>query len=332
MEFLVKSKIKILIVEDDVSWRESIRNMFKEILPSASVKCTGDGREALNWIEEKEKYDLISLDINLGSTHLKTPDGKPDLKIQGCNGLTILRKARELKSCNGVVVITAAPHDQTLEVVITDEEERNRIQMTPSAYLEELFPSRNLYLNKPYNRSDVDKAIVTYKKSLTLELIRQLCIAPSPLAPPYIIDWPSGDLSTMRSCTIQSKESKKTKGKPITHKSDFTFLFSLCKMPDFVSKDAAYLIYEQNKSKQVKPEVVNKKADSYIASFRRRLRSAELDPNMIFVDERGRGWKLSPQVTIKGLSTVNIRGPGTGSYDMTQDIESSDNDSVPFDE
>lgn len=53
---------------------------------------------------------------------------------------------------------------------------------------------------------------------------------------------------------------------------------------------------------------------------------------MIFVDERGMGWKLSPQVTIKGLSTVNIRGPGTGSYDMTPDIESSDNDSVPFDE
>lgn len=332
----MKAKIKILVVEDDVSWREAIRKMFKEILPLASVKCTGDGREALRWIkEENEKYDLISLDINLGSTHLKTHDGKPDLEIPGCNGLTILRMAYELKSCNGIIVITAAPHDQTLEVVIPSEEERCKVRMTLNGYLEELFPSRNRSLNKPYKESTIDKSIITYKEILTPKLIKQLCMATSFIKPPYIINWPIGEYSSFRSCVIQSKETKEKLN--IVNRLDLAFLYCLCEItkmsPGFISKDTVYKIYsEQEIQKKLKDTVVNKKADSYIASFRRRLRSAGLDPNMIFVDERGMGWKLSPQVTIKGLSTVNIRGPGTGSYDMTPDIESSDNDSVPFDE
>lgn len=170
------NEIKVLVVEDVANWREALCQMYKEIIPQCQVNSASSGPDALRMIENGERFDLLSLDINLGITHPKTEVGQPDLdlNVHGADGRSVLRRAHELKACKGVIVITGLAHDTTLALVIPDLEERKRVRMTLHAYLQDLFPGKNLYLQK-YPESKIPESIRDFRKALSCKRLLSLC-------------------------------------------------------------------------------------------------------------------------------------------------------------
>lgn len=83
---------KILIIEDNETFRQTLCNMLKSRFPSTSLYEAGDGNEAFEKIETVNP-DLIFVDI----------------KLPGDNGLEITRKIRSSNRNVRIVVITS--HD-----------------------------------------------------------------------------------------------------------------------------------------------------------------------------------------------------------------------------
>jgi len=152
--------------------------MYEKILAQMSpvVETASSGQDAINRIKnvKNDKFHILSCDINLGSTHPRTTEDMPDTSIPGADGRAVLRLASKLEACNGVVVITGLQHDEELEVVIPDEVERKHLKMALDTYLQELFPGRNLCLNKHPDVS-VTESIAVYMEKLRLEELLKLC-------------------------------------------------------------------------------------------------------------------------------------------------------------
>ncbi|MBC8359425.1 MAG: response regulator [Candidatus Aminicenantes bacterium] len=168
------NEIKVLVVEDDANWKEALCQMYKQIIPQCHVNSASSGIDALRMIENGEKFDLLSLDINLGITHPKTEVGHPDLNVYGADGRSVLRRAHELNACKGLIVITGLAYDTTLALVIPDLEESKRVRMTLHAYLQDLFPGKNLYLKK-YPESKIPESIRVFMKALSCKRLLSLC-------------------------------------------------------------------------------------------------------------------------------------------------------------
>lgn len=144
-----KAQIRILVVEDDPTWSEALVGMYRNIFShlSTSIETAISGQQAIRRIRDGENFNLISCDINMGLTHPRATDGSL-VTADGADGRSVLRVASEHKACNGIVVITGFDQDKTYEFVVPDEGQRRRIHMTLHAYLDGLFPGRNLYLKK----------------------------------------------------------------------------------------------------------------------------------------------------------------------------------------
>ncbi len=80
------NKGTILIVDDEVGPRESLRMILK---PIYEVYTVGDGHEALRFIHDKN-IDLVTL----------------DLKMPGLSGIDVLREIKKLQTDIEVIVIT----------------------------------------------------------------------------------------------------------------------------------------------------------------------------------------------------------------------------------
>ena len=76
----------ILIVDDEVGPRESLRMILK---PIYDVHTAENGEEALNFIS-KEKVDLVTLDLNM----------------PGLPGIDVLQKIKKLKPDIDIMIIT----------------------------------------------------------------------------------------------------------------------------------------------------------------------------------------------------------------------------------
>lgn len=82
----MEQKASVLIVDDELGPRESLRMILK---PLYDVRTATNGQEALDYIQ-KEKIDLITLDI----------------KMPGLSGMDVLRELRKLGSDAAVVIVT----------------------------------------------------------------------------------------------------------------------------------------------------------------------------------------------------------------------------------
>jgi putative two-component system response regulator len=82
----MEQKASVLIVDDELGPRESLRMILK---PFFNVSTAANGKEALDHIQ-KEKVDLITLDI----------------KMPGLSGIDVLQELRKLGSDAAVVIIT----------------------------------------------------------------------------------------------------------------------------------------------------------------------------------------------------------------------------------
>lgn len=323
------NQIKVLIVEDDAEWRESLCRMYEEILPACHVDSASSGRDALRRIENGDRFNLLSLDINLGSTHPRTEAGH----IPGADGRSVLRRAHEKHSCNGVIVITGLAYDETLIWVMT-EEEIKKVRMTLHASLDGLFPKRNLYLQK-ISTGTPDECISQYKTVLDRKKLESLCAAIPGVPPPYTIDKQKDEI------LIKSR-TKHDSYISVKHPRDRELIRLLCEMKKYpgkswIEKETVSVIYRKaDETKQSEKEDKSaRNADSEINSLKRRLRKEEIDPDALLNSVRGIGWELCSQVHLgPGFSSVDKRSSGLGTKygrDMVMDDLPDENSSDQFD-
>ncbi|MEI6428951.1 MAG: hypothetical protein WCO45_11295 [Pseudanabaena sp. ELA607] len=126
-----KRKLKILVIEDDARFSEeivkTIKKILNEFLYSCEIDCSYSAEDALDKIvTQKKKYDLISIDINLGQSSR--------------SGYALLLDISKFKSCNGLVVFTAIENDREYD----KRRKTNTKEATPldlSDRLKSLFPN-----------------------------------------------------------------------------------------------------------------------------------------------------------------------------------------------
>jgi DNA-binding NarL/FixJ family response regulator len=92
MKSLTTSTHKILIVEDNDSFRLALRSLLNSRYPAMSFKEARDGREALNEVSAFDP-DLIFMDI----------------KLPGKNGLELTEEIRAVNSEVKIIILTS--HD-----------------------------------------------------------------------------------------------------------------------------------------------------------------------------------------------------------------------------
>ena len=92
MEVLTTVTHKILIVEDNDSFRQALRSLLSSRYPSMSFREARDGKEALNEVAAFDP-DLIFMDI----------------KLPGENGLELTGKIRASNSEAKIIILTS--HD-----------------------------------------------------------------------------------------------------------------------------------------------------------------------------------------------------------------------------
>ncbi|MCZ7610149.1 MAG: ATP-binding protein [Ignavibacterium sp.] len=113
---------RILIVEDDLTSREVINLFLKNLF---KVKFAEDGIKAIE-IAEKEKFDLILMDINLGS---------------GITGIEVMERIRKISGYKNIPIIAA-----TAFAMLGDREKFLSIGF-------------NHYISKPYIKSQLTKLL-----------------------------------------------------------------------------------------------------------------------------------------------------------------------------
>lgn len=100
--------LKILIVEDNDKWAATLYRLYKSIICEKystdewNISTAICAEQALDKLEKGEKFDLISLDINLSKTDQDWGDGR-----------LVLRRAAELESCKAMIVITGILLDES---------------------------------------------------------------------------------------------------------------------------------------------------------------------------------------------------------------------------
>lgn len=170
--------MKILVVEDNYDYRQALIEMYQQIFDKIAVQIDHavTGKEAIEMLK-KNKYDLLSLDINLSENLHKNEQGKlRDIDITGACGMDVLDVAGKRKSCTGVVVITLLENDPNLDLIIPDKQKQNRLQMTIDSNLRKYFSNTSLRLSKrPIDKVSISEQIVIFKEELTLDQIRSLC-------------------------------------------------------------------------------------------------------------------------------------------------------------
>jgi DNA-binding NtrC family response regulator len=132
---LVKLRVKpILIVDDEASMRESLRDWFLDL--GYQAETARDGEEALKLIGDKN-YGLLIL----------------DLKLPGQDGIEVLKKARKLHSDLRGIIITAYPSVDTAREAI----KQGAID----------------YLPKPFELSELEKLVEENIEPAEVEIMRQ---------------------------------------------------------------------------------------------------------------------------------------------------------------
>jgi DNA-binding NtrC family response regulator len=124
----------ILIVDDEASMRESLRDWFLE--SGYQAEMARDGEEALKLIEEKD-YGLLIL----------------DLKLPGQDGIEVLKKARKRHPDLRGIIITAYPSVDTAREAI----KQGAID----------------YLPKPFELSELEKLVEENIEPADVEIMRQ---------------------------------------------------------------------------------------------------------------------------------------------------------------
>jgi DNA-binding NtrC family response regulator len=126
--------VPILVVDDEPSMRESLRDWFTEL--GYPVDTAGDGEEALTRIAGKE-YGLLLL----------------DLKLPGKDGIEVLKEAKKRQPGLKVIIITAYPSTDTA------------VEAIRQGAIE--------YVSKPFALSEMEKLVAQNIEPAHVEIIER---------------------------------------------------------------------------------------------------------------------------------------------------------------
>ena len=151
--------IRVLVIEDDRDLLNQLVNCYKKIFIEENIHCSitkcNVGAFALSMVEEEEeKFDLVSLDMNLG---IGAPYDKNGKFMKGSDGRSILTTLSENQSCNGVIIVSGIQHDEELEWIDHSQGDLEVFRRTIHQRLEELYPNKNAIFYK--SRTDFQDTI-----------------------------------------------------------------------------------------------------------------------------------------------------------------------------
>ena len=296
-----KETLRVLVVEDNRGWNVALQDLYRELLPDATVQGTRSGEEALQRLKS-EHFDLLSVDVNLGETHPTGPDGGLDYSVPGYDGLDVLEKAAEWKACTGVLLVTGIQHDEQLHFIVRNEGKRHAATMTPMTYLDQHFPGRNALLLKNAEL-DVQASIGVFRTALSSQGLRSLARPPKAradgLPPPYTLD--CDDRQIPPRIRVLSRSSRPN-FVAIREPADSFFLRQL------MSSQRSGTFLTDDEVLQAYPDL--SKAQIAVDSFRRRLRKLGVEPRHLIVRltsgrSECRGWEFHRSVRLRGVASIS---------------------------
>lgn len=158
--------IKILIVEDDLDTSSALIKVYKKIFEekdcNVSITNHTEGYRALIDIEDGKKYDLISLDMNLGSTALLSQNGR----LLGSDGRSILKLAYKKQATNGLIIVSGIQNDQEIDWRDEEEGDISIFKRTIHSILSDLYPGKNVIFYKGQSIDDTVDDILKYKNKI----------------------------------------------------------------------------------------------------------------------------------------------------------------------
>lgn len=291
-----KVDVQILVVEDEPDWSEALAKMYKSIFRSVArpvVMVASEGATARTLLQ-KRRYDLLSCDINLSSSASRRGD---------VDGRAVLRFAAENRKAGAVIVPTGAAFDAELQLAIPDKTEIQRVRLT--SYLQELFPKRVLRLDKAQGLT-AEVTVAEWARAYGDQIVALSNAWPS-IRPPYTVfaEWPETEVrdSVLKSGTSDGalRVSIWGTGRPekkyrVEHGSreegsvpDAEFFLRLMmayRDGECLRDSEVVAIYGGNVNDPRQPEIL-------VGSLCRRLTKAGLDPDHLFVRQRGRGWRFA---------------------------------------
>jgi len=312
--------VKLLVVDDMPEWLESIRGMYAAVLtePADSIDVADDAAGVIDCLRRR-KYDLLSLDINLGADR--------------ATGIDILSEAKKRDSVRSVIVISACVSDQELHTVIHDGKLRRMVQTRLSSMLTDMFPMRSSLFHKSPLDS-IEDQVALWRNEVTRPWLESL-VSGGALRPPYVLRIRDLDRYQL------SVNSENEKDKPAVFSSspEAKFLCALALRwvdrdnPVITQEEAGRLFCGEALDEQMRTGALSKqrfqqRVASYVERVRELLSSRRVLPDDLIWVERGRGYRLADSVVrVEGTGTLTVRGRGWGGRPDVRDPFDDDPDS-----
>jgi hypothetical protein len=154
-------RIKVLIVEDQPNWSNALKGLYEQTIaqiPAIPAITIVDNSAAADAALATDRFDLLSLDINLGETN---PSAHWD---------DLLKLAKS--SCTAVIIVTGIAH----------EPEFSQTSLTLNDKAIQIFGSRDKikFFQKPNDNrtTKIDETIQIYQQQLPPSELLRLCDPP----------------------------------------------------------------------------------------------------------------------------------------------------------
>ncbi len=189
--------MRILVVEDNQEWRSNLREMYERIdgchCETGSATTVDEAREMLR----KGTWDLLSLDINLG-TDEELQQAPPKELYRYC-GLTLLEDAAKKNWVRGVIVISGVQFEDFRSA---EDEDLAELDDT----IKNLFPNAVCLTKLP--KVTIERNIFNFRQRISAQRLISLA------SPAYVLDIRGAQHYTSDPQVVIS-----TKTSPVTQKA-----------------------------------------------------------------------------------------------------------------
>jgi CheY-like chemotaxis protein len=317
--------MRILVVDDESIWRTALCGLYERALGRGehAVDSAATASEALRLLE-RERYDILSLDINLSKDALRDSDGS----FVHASGMDVLDHAKAKGRIGAVIVVSGCTWDHELVGIFHDETRRIEIRGNMPTILERLFPNRSHFCAKPSPSSEpdanvIDRAVDVWQKTITRSFLSRLASGLA-VAPPYVLELdvrleharirsartPKEEVSVANPNDIrflvQLAQNRIGESAGVTHQEAATALLG--------HEPAADLEVGLNLADGRDRNAYQKRVHHHVEMFRKRMRDIGLDPSMLLESWRTKagGFRLPQSVRIEGFGSANPRAVGSG--------------------
>jgi CheY-like chemotaxis protein len=304
-------RIRILVAEDDPGWQQALLRLYAEVLNDRApeIVLARNGPEAFDLVTH-QKFDLLSLDLNLGFAPPSSQNARMESRITGADGRSVLRRAYERKACRAVVVITGAPYDEQLDRVISEEKDVRRLRTAPPVELQQWFPGASLYLVKERDHSAEECVEFLKEEFLSRAVLNRLLRRAgrhSGIEPPYTVDV-SGNYADPF-IVVRSRSTPGTERRLERLDARIFWALSQAKRSLVGTINKAIVLrlcLDEAELRNLEPDRMQSRAHIEMNSMRRRLKKLGFDPRRLVAARRGIGWYLADDVNVDGLGEPPI--------------------------